>query len=92
RLRGYEISSGIRTLGVVDLSFPIYDAASRPVGCLGVPLLRKRPADVPLDRLITLARETAARITQALAAPQVPRGRPALAKSHRPRLRGGRLA
>lgn len=76
RSRGYEISSGIRTLGVVDLSFPIFDAGSRPVGCLGVPLLRKRPADVALDRLITLARETAARITQGLAAPRIPLGRP----------------
>jgi DNA-binding IclR family transcriptional regulator len=67
RARGYEISPGVRTLGVVDLSFPIFEATSRPVGCLGVPLLRKRPADMPIERLLALSRAAAGRISNALA-------------------------
>lgn len=75
RSRGYEISPGIRTLGVVDMSFPIFDRTARPIACLGVPLLRKRPADLPIDRMIALARATAGRITNALAIPRTPRAR-----------------
>lgn len=73
RTRGYEISPGVRTLGVVDMSFPIFDRTARPIACLGVPLLRKRPADLPIDRMIALARATAGKITSALAEPRAPR-------------------
>lgn len=67
RARSYEISPGVRTLGVIDLSFPIFDATSWPVGCLAVPLLRKRPADVSIERLLPLSRAAAGRISSALA-------------------------
>lgn len=73
RARGYEISSGVRTLGVVDISFPIFDQRLWPIACLGVPLLRKRPADIPIERLLALTRAAAGRISHVLASSRLRR-------------------
>ena len=69
RQRGYERMESARTLGVTDISYPVFDFHGQIAAALTVPFLRliDGTQTVPLDEAQQALAETAKRITADIA-------------------------
>ncbi len=71
RARGYEMMKSARTIGVTDISYPIYGPQAQVLAALTVPFLQLVDGSqtVNKDEACTLLGETAAHISEALGSP-----------------------
>ncbi|HVZ29601.1 MAG TPA: IclR family transcriptional regulator, partial [Asticcacaulis sp.] len=71
RARGYEVMKSARTIGVTDISYPIFGARAQVLAALTVPFLQLIDGTQTVDRdeARALLEQTAARISEALGNP-----------------------
>ena len=67
RARGYELAPSAGVTGLTDLSFPLFEADSRPSACLAVPIATRRKELIPLKDLVNEVGRAAERIDACLA-------------------------
>jgi DNA-binding IclR family transcriptional regulator len=71
RARGYEMMKSARTIGVTDISYPIYGPQAQVLAALTVPFLQLIDGSQTIDKdeACILLGETAAQISEALGSP-----------------------
>lgn len=70
RERGFEVAPSPGAAGITDLSFPLFEADSRPAAFLAVPVALRGGGERELDAIVAAVRRAADRIDQGMARPR----------------------